>query len=189
MTEKRKVDIIIDGRNFTVVGAKDEEYIRKIARYVDEKVKELANKNDKLSQTMSATLAALNIADEYYMVKEKLEELEIQAKDPMKKYDNLIAELEKSKTTIRNLESECEKYKDNLIKSKFDNDSSENNIREYEEDLETKEKEILESQKTIKSLQDKIFENQIELVETKKELGELLKKLDSDEKAFIKEED
>ena len=188
MTETRKVDIVIDGRNFTVVGTKDEEYIRKVARYVDEKVRELANKNDKLSQTMSATLAALNIADEYHMVKKKLEELENQVRDPMKKHENLILELEKAKITIESLESECGRYKDNLIKSKLDNDSSEKNIREYEEDLEMKEKEVLDSQKTIKSLQDKIFENQIELVETKKELGELLKRLDSDEKAFIEEE-
>ena len=40
----------------------------------------------------------------------------------------------------------------------------------------------------IKSLQDKVFDNQIELIETKKELGELLKRLDNDKNIFIKEE-
>lgn len=188
MTEIKKVDIIIDGRNFTVVGSKDEDYIRKLARYVDEKVKDLAKKNDKLSQTMSATLAALNIADEYYMTKERLEELEIQSKDPLKKYENVIAELEEANATIEKLESECEKYKDNLVKTKLDKDSSVKDIMEYEESLETKEKNLLDSQKTIKSLQNKVFENQIELIETKKELAEVLKKLDIDKKAFNKEE-
>ena len=188
MTEKRKVDIIIDGRNFTVVGSKDEQYIRKVAKYVDEKVKELANKNDKLSQTMSATLAALNIADEYHTTKEKLEKIESQAKDPIKKYENVISELEKAKTTIEKLELECRKYKDDLIKSKLDKDSSVKNIRKYEDVIEIKEKELSASQKMIKSLQDKVFENQIELIETKKELGELLKRLDKEEKAFAKEE-
>lgn len=188
MAEKGKVDIVIDGRNFTVVGSKDEEYVRKIARYVDGKIKDLAKKNDKLSQTMSATLAALNIADEYYRTKESLEELEAEVKDPMKKYENVISELEKAEATIEKLELECASYKDNLIKSKLDKDSSVKNIREYEESLEKKEEKYLTSQRTIKDLQDKVFENQMELIEAKKELGEVLKKLDDYEKAFNKED-
>lgn len=188
MADKKKVDIVIDGRNFTVIGSKDERYIRELAEYVDVKIKDLASKNDKLSQTMSATLAALNIADEFHTTKEKLEELEKQTNDPMKKYENVISELEKSKATIKELESECAKYKDNLIQSKLGKDSSVENMKKYEEALEIKEKEILESEKIRKSLQDKIFENQIELIETKKELGELLKKLDSEEKSVIEEE-
>ena len=28
MTEKKKIDVMIDGRNFTVVGGDDEEYVR-----------------------------------------------------------------------------------------------------------------------------------------------------------------
>ncbi len=40
----------------------------------------------------------------------------------------------------------------------------------------------------IKSLQDKIFDNQIELIETKKELGEVLKRLDEGKNLFSKED-
>ncbi len=188
MTEKNKVDIMIDGRNFTVVGSKNEQYVVNIARYVDKKIKDLANNNDKLSQTMSAILAALNIADEYHTTKEKLEELEKQAKDPIQKYENVISKLEKANTTIEELETECGKYKNNFIKSKLEKDNSIQDVKKYEEALEIKEKELIDSQKMIKSLQDKVFENQIELIETKKELGELLKKLDSEEKVLVKEE-
>lgn len=188
MTEKSKINIIIDGRNFTVVGSDNEDYVRGLANYVDKKIKDLTSKNDRLCQTMSATLAALNIADELHKTKAKLEELEGQAKDPMQKYGNVISELEKAKTTIQNLEIKCSEYKDDLLKTKIDSEGSMKEIKKQAQALELKEKELVESQKMIKSLQDKIFDNQIELIETKKELGEVLRRLDVEKNIFAKEE-
>lgn len=188
MTAKRKIDIVIDGRNFTVIGTEPEEYVRNLAYYVDKKIKELTSKNDKLCQTMSATLAALNIADELHRTKARLEELESQAKDPMEKYDDVIAELEKSKTIINALEIECSNYKEQLANVKLELDEVIREKENYSQALELKEKELLESQKMIKSLQDKIFDNQIELIETKKELGEVLKLLDEGQNLLSKED-
>ncbi len=188
MTAKRKINIVIDGRNFTVVGTEPEEYVRKLANYVDKKIKDLTSKNDKLCQTMSATLAALNIADELHRTKARLEELESQARDPMEKYDDVIAELEKSKTIIKALEIECSNYKEQLIKVKTELEDAVNEREKHNEAIELKEKELLESQKMIKSLQDKIFDNQIELIETKKELGEVLRRLDEGKNLFSKED-
>ena len=95
---------------------------------------------------MSATLAALNIADELFKTKARLEELESQAKDPMEKYDDVIAELEKSKTIIKALEIECESYKDQLLKIKMELEDAVNERAKYNEALELKEKELSESQ-------------------------------------------
>ncbi len=88
---------MIDGRNFTVVGGDDEEYVRSLAYYIDKQIRNLTSKNDKLSQTMAATLAALNIADEFHKTKKKLEKLEDKAKEPLEKYDSLHEELKESK--------------------------------------------------------------------------------------------
>lgn len=54
-----------------VGGDGSEEYIRNLASYVDEKIKEMSSKNDKLSTSMAAILAALNMADELYKTKKK----------------------------------------------------------------------------------------------------------------------
>lgn len=188
MTEKRKINILIDGRNFTVVGSDNEDYVRALASYVDKRIKDLASKNDRLCQTSSATLAALNIADELYKTKSKLEQLENKAKDPMEKYGNLISELDKAKATIQNLEIQCSQYKDDLLKAKIESENAIKEMQKYEQTVELKEKELVESQKMIKSLQDKIFDNQIELIETKKELGEVIRRLDSEKNIFVKEE-
>ena len=188
MTEKRKINIVIDGRNFTVVGNESEDYVRKVANYVDSKIRELTSKNDKLCQTMSATLAALNIADELHKTRDKLHELERQAKDPMEKYDDIIAELEKSKTVIKALEIECSSYKEQIVKLKEELEEITNEKDKLNQALELKEKDLVESQKMIKSLQDKIFDNQIELIKTKKELGEVLRRLDEGKNLFTRED-
>lgn len=188
MTEKRKINILIDGRNFTVVGSDNEDYVRTLASYVDKRIKDLASKNDRLCQTSSATLAALNIADELYKTKSKLEQLENQTKDPIEKYSNLASELDKSKATIQKLEAECSKYKDDLLRTKIESENAIREMKKHEQALELKEKELVESQRMIKSLQDKVFDNQIELIETKKELGEVIRRLDGEKNIFIKEE-
>lgn len=188
MTNKRKIDVLIDGRNFTVLGAEEEDYIIHLARYVDKKIKELTSKNDRLCQTMSATLAALNIADEYHKAKKQLEELEKQSKDPIKKYGNAISKLDKAENKMKTLELQCTEYRDELFKSKIDVASMAKEIENLELNLEQKTKEQATEQKTIKSLQDKIFDNQIELIETKKELEEVIKRLDSGKNAFVEEE-
>lgn len=188
MTEKRKIDVYIDGRNLTVVGSDNEDYIRGLARYVDAKIKDLSSKNDRLCQTMSAILAALNIADELHQSNEKLAELENESKEPIEKYDDITSELGVARKKIHELEIECLQYKDNLLKTKLDSEDINKGIKKYEQALDLKEKELVDSQKMIKSLQDKVFDNQIELIETKKELAEAIKVLNIEKNMFVKEE-
>lgn len=188
MTEKKKIEIRIDGRNFTVVGNKDEEYIKSLASYVNDKIKSLTSKNSRLCQTTAATLAALNISDELQSTKDKLLELESKAKDPIEKYGSINNELSQAKEEIENLEKEIHHYKDQLLKTKLESENLLKEISNQKQVMGIKESELTDSQKMIKNLQDKIYNNQIELIETKKELREVLKVLDDKNKVLIKEE-
>ena len=49
----------------------DPEYINKLAQYVDDKIKSLAEKNPKLSISQLALVTAINLADEIHSAKEK----------------------------------------------------------------------------------------------------------------------
>jgi len=51
---------------YTVSGNVDEEYTREIAKYVDQKMREVADKYPYPSSAKVAILAALNIADELF---------------------------------------------------------------------------------------------------------------------------
>lgn len=175
MTNKRKITVSIDGRNFTVVGTEDESYVRNLAYYVDQHIKKLASKNDRLDQTMAATLAALNIADELSKTNAKLKELEHKSKEPLEKFGGISKELEDALNKIQELEIQCLKYKDEAIKYKLSMEDQYNEMLKLNEELELKELELEDIRKLNKTLQDRNFQNQIELVEVKKELSEAIK--------------
>ncbi|NMB26764.1 MAG: cell division protein ZapA [Tissierellia bacterium] len=188
MTEKNKINVLIDGRNFTVIGNGSENYVYKIASYVDEKIRETKDKNDKLSGSMAATLAALNIADELYRTSIELKSLKDQAKRPMEEYDALVEKLKEANVKIEELNTSCNSYKDELLDTKRENERLNKIINKHDQALELKEKELQENQNMIKKLQDKIFDNQIELIEIKKELEEALRLYDKEKNIFKREE-
>lgn len=189
MSKKNKINVIIDGRNFTVVGGDNERYIRNLAYYVDEKIKSLSSKNERLSQTMSATLAALNIADEYHKTMEELEELKNKAKDPLEKYSGVLDELNNSNSKCEELSAICNTYKEEVILKESELDNIKKEIEKYKFLLEQKEKECEESQNLIVTLQDRNFQSQVELVETKKQLNEILRLLDEETNMFKERKD
>lgn len=188
MTSKKKINVTIDGRNFTVVGDSSEDYVKTLAEYVDKKIKEMTQKNDKLSSSMAATLACLNISDELYRLHRELESLRKEAKGPMENYDNLMNQLDAERAKNEELTKKLDSYKDEILDTKRQNEQLHNEVDTYKKALDMKEKELKESQKLIKKLQDKVFENQMELLEVKKELEEVIKTYDSEKNLFSKEE-
>lgn len=188
MAEEKKIEVVIDGRNFTVVGGDNEEYINDLAYYVDKNIRKLTSKNERLSQPMAAILAALNIADEYHKTKEQLKVLEDKAKDPLEKYDEVCDELERAKEKIEKTINDNKK----LRKASEDWENRERKFLKEIQDLKTNnqslKEEIEKSKEELKSLQEKNFNSQIELVEVKKELGEYMRLLDNETSTVNKEE-
>ncbi|SCL94934.1 cell division protein ZapA [Sporanaerobacter sp. PP17-6a] len=188
MTDKKKVDVTIDGRNFTVVGSESEDYIKKIAQYVDNTIKNVFHNNMRLSNHMAAILAAFNIADEYCKVNQKLKSLEKEVVGPIGNYENVSKELENSRAKIKELEEQLNNNKEEFDKAKEDQERENKNSKKYEKLLELKERELKEKEDMIKELQNKLYENQMELVQVKKELDESIKYFDSEKGIFSKEE-
>jgi len=180
MTNNRKVIVKINGQDFTVVGNESEEYVKGIADFVDENIKEIVKKNSKLSQSMAAILAAFNIADKYYRNSEELNQIKENVVEPLKELESIRAELNESKNKAETLKYECDTYKDELLQSKREIEYLNKKLRQYEQSLKLKEEELISTQKMINELQNKLFENQIELVQVKKELEESLRMLDKE---------
>lgn len=178
MTEKKKIDVMIDGRKFTVVGDEDEEYILSLSKFVDKNIKKLSSKNSFLSQTMSATLAALNITDELFKTKMELDDLGKKAKEPLEKYENVKVDLNAAKEEIKSLKLQSKDHKDTILSLNQEKSKMEKEIQNYIKANSEMEMKIKKSEETIKSLQDKNFKNQMEIVEIKKELKEYIKLLE-----------
>ncbi|MBI2998655.1 MAG: cell division protein ZapA [Deltaproteobacteria bacterium] len=67
---KKTVNVEIMGQTFTVSSDAEEGYVRKVAEYVDGKIREVLKTGRPVAKSSVAMLAALNIADEYYRLKE-----------------------------------------------------------------------------------------------------------------------
>ncbi|MBZ5718972.1 MAG: cell division protein ZapA [Acidobacteriia bacterium] len=70
--ENSSVRVEIFDQGYNLRGS-DPEYILKLAEYVDSKMRAVAEQTHTVDTARLAVLAALNIADEYHLVKRKLE--------------------------------------------------------------------------------------------------------------------
>ncbi len=69
------VQIEILGRRYALQSDRDPEHVRSVAAYVDEQLREVSGNRPSAVQRDHAILAALNIASELFLVREKSQDL------------------------------------------------------------------------------------------------------------------
>ena len=62
----KTVDVEIYGQRYTLLGDADDQYVRRLAKYVDEQMKAVANGLKTATPSKLAVLAAVNIAHELF---------------------------------------------------------------------------------------------------------------------------
>jgi len=70
---EKSAKVTIFGSDYNIRATEDPEYIERIARYVDGKMRELQGRGTVTSSTKVAILAAINIADELHKARGDLE--------------------------------------------------------------------------------------------------------------------
>lgn len=191
------VTVRINGVEYNLKGEEQEEYLHKVAGYVDKKVKNILENNDKLSTASAAILSAVNIVDDMFKKQREYEQFldkveQIQKKQ--KSYEEEISSLKGQLKHMQEYNSELEAKLKNTTNSEYlkhKEDELRNTQKEMEimqktakeymsENLELKSqnKEIkfqLQSAKyKIMDLQHKLIENQISLAKEKKQNNPLL---------------
>ncbi|MBI3406356.1 MAG: cell division protein ZapA [Acidobacteria bacterium] len=73
MSKSVKVEIF--DQSYQIRGALDEAYVKKLAAYVDEKMRSVAEATRTIDSVRVAVLAALNIADEFHSLQSRHEEV------------------------------------------------------------------------------------------------------------------
>jgi cell division protein ZapA len=76
MKEKVKTIVKIGGREYTMRGSEPEEYIHKVAIYVDKKLEEIERRQPNLSTSMTIVLTAVNLADECIKQQDEINRLQ-----------------------------------------------------------------------------------------------------------------
>lgn len=173
-----RVTIKINGVEYNLKGRENEEYLVKVANYVDSKVKDIQNASKGLSSTAVATLASLNIADELFKADIEIESL-------LKKNTSLEERNNTLKERIKELKDSIEERDFNNLriieelKDKIKSLEENQNAEVLKDELNIKEKEIIEFKETLE-LKEKYYINKIEsLNEEYKVLSEECKKIKS----------
>ncbi len=85
MSSKNKTEVLIAGKIFTLSGYESEEYLQKVATYINNKIAEFKKLDGDNHQTKEnkSILLELNIADDYFKAKKQVEmvEAELSEKD------------------------------------------------------------------------------------------------------------
>ena len=78
MASKADVQVIINGKVYTLSGYESEEYLQKVAAYLNNKMQEFDHVEDyrRFSQDLRAVLLQINIADDYFKARSQTERLE-----------------------------------------------------------------------------------------------------------------
>ncbi|HYA27571.1 MAG TPA: cell division protein ZapA [Acidobacteriota bacterium] len=89
---KKALDVEILGQKFTISSDAEEGYMLKVAGYVDAKMQELMRSSKPSAKGNVAMLAALNIADEYYRLKDTHEAMLLRLDRLSKKLSTTLTE-------------------------------------------------------------------------------------------------
>lgn len=96
MGTKISADVLIGGKVYTLSGYESEEYLHKVASFLNKKIDDLVTGLEgynRLPQDTKALLLQLNIADEYFKTKERVEELETDLADYKQNQSDMKHEL------------------------------------------------------------------------------------------------
>ena len=117
MSFKRETQVLIGGKVITLSGYESEEYMQKIAMYVNNKMAELSDQEgfNRLSKDMLGILLALNIADDLFKVKQEVHNLQVEIDEKDKQLYDL---------------------KHELVDSQIKNDNTLNETKELEKKIE-----------------------------------------------------
>ncbi|MDD6480861.1 MAG: cell division protein ZapA [Lachnospiraceae bacterium] len=136
MSAKTSAEVIIDGKVYTLSGYEGEEYLQKVAAYINNKISEFEEIDEykHIAPNMKQTLLQLNIADDYFKAKAQVEKLE---------------------RDIENKDKEIYDLKHDLISNQIKTESAE----ESKKNLEAENKELLLNKARLEAaLEDKLLD-------------------------------
>ena len=110
MSSKNKTEVLIAGKIFTMSGYESEEYLQKVATYINNKIAEFKKLDGYNHQTKEnkSILLELNIADDYFKAKKQVEMVEEELSEKDKELYDLKHELINAQIKLETQEKDAE---------------------------------------------------------------------------------
>lgn len=131
MSAKTDTEVIIGGKVFTLSGYESEEYLQKVASYINNKLNEYSKVESFKRQPLDtqSVLIQLNVADDYFKAKKQ------------------IAILEED---LQGKEKELYDLKHEIISAQIKQESADEQIKTLKKNLADKEKKIVQLETELK---------------------------------------
>lgn len=132
MATKTDAEVIIGGKVFTLCGYESEEYLQKVASYLNNKIVEYGKVESfrKQNMDMQNVLLQINIADDYFKARKQISTME----------EDLDAK-----------EKELYDLKHELIAAQMKLENNEKNLKALKDELNEKEKKIIRLETELKA--------------------------------------
>lgn len=114
MSVKTEAKVIVGGKVFTISGYESEEYLQKVASYINSKYVQVASDDGYklLTRDYQSLLIQINLADDYFKAKSQIELLEDELKTREDELCNIKHELISTQIKLDNLERSIEDAKE-----------------------------------------------------------------------------
>jgi Uncharacterized protein conserved in bacteria len=131
MKSRNDIEVLIEGRKYTICGFESDEYLQQIASYINRKFAEFKKKEyyHRMDLDVRNVLLAINIADDYFKTKKKAKDYRTESQ-------------EKDKTVLD--------MKHKIIDLQEQEKNNEKKMDELEQALEDAEKKIIELETRLK---------------------------------------
>lgn len=116
MSSKTDTEVIIGGKVFTLSGYESEEYLQKVASYINNKMNEYSKVDSFRRQPLDtqSVLLQLNIADDYFKAKKQISILEEELQTKEKELYDLKHELISAQIKLENSEKQSKELQREL---------------------------------------------------------------------------
>lgn len=116
MSSKTDTEVIIGGKVFTLSGYESEEYLQKVASYINNKMNEYNKVESFRRQPLDtqSVLLELNIADDYFKAKKQISILEEELQTKEKELYDLKHELISAQIKLENSEKQSKEMQREL---------------------------------------------------------------------------
>lgn len=133
MNRKNDVDVIINNKKYTLSGFESDEYMQKVASYINSKYAQfrLVEQFRHLDADMKNVLLEINIADDYFKAKKQVNEYETESENKSNEIFDMKHELITMQTRNEALSKELAQAKDDFVQAQKKIIRLEEQIKEY----------------------------------------------------------
>lgn len=123
INKKNDTEVIINNKRYTLSGFESEEYLQKIATFLNSKINEIKQQEGfkSLDADMKSVLIQINIADEYFKIKRQFEESEDDSDSKSNEIYSLKHEIMSLQSKLEKSNKEFERMRDQLVEEQKKN--------------------------------------------------------------------